>query len=385
MKRIALGLILILGISAGYGQSAKVVSAFNYMKPQYNELDKAKASIDQAAVHPKTAGEAKTWYYRGQVYHKLYQSSEKKFKNLDDNPLMVAANSFIKAIELDTKKRFEDKLLFEIKRSANLMFNKGSGEYEQKKFKESLQSFEKVIEIGALPYINQIDTGAFFNAAIAADQAGLYDEAIKYYEISAEYGYEGSKVYKYIADLYFAKGDTVAALNTFKRGIDAYPEDNVNLYIQLVNFYLEKEDLDQAYVFIEKALEKDSENASLWYVYGIAGETKDPDKALAAFVKATEINPEYWEAMYMAGKIHYDRGYNANKIAQEIPLDDAEGYKAAVALTDEHFKKALPFFESAIAIEGDDAQTLNALKELYYRFKENDKLAAINKKIEELR
>jgi Tfp pilus assembly protein PilF len=385
MKRIALGIILILGISAGYSQSSKVVSAFNYMKPQYNELDKAKASIDQAAVHPKTAGQAKTWYYRGQVYHKLYQSSEEKFKNLDDNPLMVAANSFIKAVKLDTKKRYEDKLLFEIKRSANLLFNKGSGEYEQKKFVESLQSFEKVIEIGALPYINQVDTGAFFNAAIAADQAGMYDEAIKYYEISAEYGYEGSKVYKYIADLYFTKGDTVAALNTFKKGIDAYPEDNVNLYIQLVNFYLGKEDLDQAYVFIEKALEKDSENASLWYVYGIAGETKDPDSALAAFVKATEINPEYWEAMYMAGKIHYDRGYNANKLAQEIPLDDAEGYKAAVALTDEHFKKALPFFESAIAIEGDDAQTLNALKELYYRFKENDKLAAINKKIEELR
>ena len=143
--------------------------------------------------------------------------------------------------------------------------------------------------------------------------------------------------------------------------------------------------LEQAYVFIEKAWEKDGENASLWYVYGIAGEKKDPDKALAAFIKAIDINPEYWEAMYMAGKIHYDRGYNANKLAQEIPLDDAEGYKAAVALTDEHFKQALPYFEAAIAIEGDDAQTLNALKELYYRFKENDKLAAINKKIEELK
>ncbi len=106
MKRIALVLILILGISASYGQSAKVVSAFNYMKPQYNELDKAKESIDQAARHPKTSAQAKTWYYRGQVYHKLYQSKEEKFKNLDDNPLLVAANSFIKAKDLDVKKRF---------------------------------------------------------------------------------------------------------------------------------------------------------------------------------------------------------------------------------------------------------------------------------------
>ncbi len=134
---------------------------------------------------------------------------------------------------------------------------------------------------------------------------------------------------------------TVAGLNTYKKGIDAYPEDNVSLYIQLVNFYLSKEDLEQAYVFIEKALEKDSENSSLWYVYGIAGEKKDPEKALEAFEKAINVNPEYWEAMYMAGKIHYDRGYTANKLSQEIPLDDQEGYKAAVAKTDEHFKKAL--------------------------------------------
>ena len=298
---------------------------------------------------------------------------------------MVAYKSFVKAKEYDTKKRFEDKLLFEIRRSANLLFNKGSSEYEQQKYENSLESFKAVIEIGSLPYINQVDTGAFFNAAIAADQAEKYDEAIKYYEISAEYGYEGSKVYKYIADLYMVQGDTVAALNSYKKGIESYPEDNVNLYIQLVNFYLEKGDLDQAFGFIEKALEKDTENASLWYVYGIAGETQDANRSLDAFIKAAEIKPDYWEAMYMAGKIHYDRGYEANKLAQEIPLDDAEGYKAAVATTDEHFKKALPYFEQAIAIQGDDAQTLNALKELYYRFKQNDKLEEIRKKIDSLK
>jgi len=181
------------------------------------------------------------------------------------------------------------------------------------------------------------------------------------------------------------QGDTVAALDTYKTGIDAYPEDNVALYIELINFYLGKEDLDQAQGFIEKALEKDAENASLWYVFGLALENKDSEKALEAFNKAVEINPEYWQAMYMAGRIHYNRGYEANKIAQEIPLDDTEGYKAAVAKTDEHFKQALPYFEQAFEIEKGDTQTLTALKELYYRFKENDKLAEITKIIDELK
>jgi hypothetical protein len=229
MKRIAFALVLMIGASAAFGQSSKVVSAYNYMKPQYNELDKAKEAIDEAAVHNKTSTDAKTWYYRGQVYYKLYNSKEEKFKNLADNPLKTSYQSFKKAKELDDKGRYEKDLLFEIQRCANLFFNKGGTEYQEAKYEDAFESFETVIEIGQLPYINQVDTGAFFNAAIAADQAGMIDEAIKYYKISADFGYEGSKVYKYIADLYMAKGDTVAALEEYKTGIENEPEDNVKL------------------------------------------------------------------------------------------------------------------------------------------------------------
>ena len=355
------------------------------MKTQYNELDKAKEAIDQAAVHPKTSAQAKTWYYRGQLYYKLYNTTNEKFKGLADNPLMDSYKSFVKAKELDSKKRFEKDLLFEIRRASSLFFNKGGNEFEQQKYVESLESFETVLEIGALPYINQVDTSAFFNCAIAADQAGLYDKAIKYYQKSAEYGYEGSKVYKYIADIQMIQGDTVAALDTYKKGIEVYPEDNVALYIELINFYLTKGDLDQAHGFIEKALEKDAENASLWYVYGLALEKKDDEKALESFIKASELNPEYYDAWYMCGLIHYNRGVEANKIAQDIPLDDPDGYKAAVAKTDGHFKMALPYFEKAYELNSGDAATLTALKELYYRFKDNEKLELIKAKIEELK
>ncbi len=385
MKRIAFVLILILGISGTYGQSAKVVSAYNYMKPQYNELDKAKESIDQAAVHAKTSMDAKTWYYRGQIYYKLYQSNDSKFKNLDDNPLMVSYKSFKRAKELDVKNRWEKDLIFEIHRAASQLFNKGIDEYEQQKYEQSLESYETVIEIGALPYINQVDTSAYFNAALAADQAGLYDKAIGYYKKSAELNYGGSAIYKYMADIQMVNGDTVAALDSYKKGIEAFPEDNVSLYIELINFYLGKEDLEQANGFIEKALEKDVENASLWYVYGLCLEKKDNEKALEAFIKAIELNPEYAAAFYMAGAVHYNRGYEANKVAQEIPLNDPEGYKAAVAKTDEHFRLALPYFEKAIEIESGDIETIKALKELYYRFKMNDKLEKITKMLEDLK
>lgn len=385
MKRTALTLILILVISGAFAQSAKVVSAYNYMKPQYNELDKAKESIDQAAQHPKTSMDAKTWYYRGQVYYKLYQSTDEKFANLDDNPLLVAYKSFVKAKELDVKGRYEKDLLFEIQRIASNIFNKGIDEFEQQKYERSLESYETVIELGRLPYINQVDTAAFYNAALAADQAGKFDKAIEYYLKTAEFGYEGSKVYKYIADIYMTKGDTVAALDSYKKGIEAYPEDNVALYIELINFYLVKGDLDQAQGFIEKALEKDSKNASLWYVYGLSMEKKDDERALEAFIKATEINPEYYDAFYMAGLIHFNRGVEANKVEQEIPLNDTEGYELAKEKTNSHFLLSLPYFEKALLLNVDDSATLDALKQLYYRFKMTEKLEEVTKLIDSLK
>ena len=382
MKGTILTLTLLLGLTTVFAQSAKVQSGFTHMK--YNELDKAKDCFDQAAVHPKSSTQAKTFMYRGQCYYKLNNSKNENFKNLDNKPLLVAYHSFKKAMELDTKKRFEKELLYEILRVNASIFNMGTDEFEAKKYESSLESYETVIEIGNLPYINQTDTAAYYNAALAADQAGLYDKALEYYEKTAEFEHEGSKVFKYMADLQMAKGDTLAALNSYSKGIETYPNDNVNLYIDLINFYLKKDDLDQAAKYVEKALEKDSSNASLWYVYGQALEEKAEDKAIEAFDKAIEIDPEYWLAMYMAGSIHFNRGVVASKAAQEIPLDDKDGYEAAKEKTNAHFSKALPYFERVVEIEDSDAATLKALKELYYRFQMTDKLEEINKKIEKL-
>ena len=383
MKKIFLIIVLSIGVTVVYAQSSKVQSGFTHMK--YNELDKAKECLDKAAIHSKTSVQAKTWYFRGQCYQKLSQTANQTFKDLEENPLMVASISFQKAMELDSKKRFEKELVFEIQRSASQFFNKGGTEFEEGEFEKSLESFEQVIKIGALPYINQLDTGAYFNAAIAADQAGLSEKALAYYNKTAEFRNEGSKIYKYIADIYFQNKDTLSALKAYQAGIEAYPDENVNLYIELVNFYLGKADYEQAYGYIEKAIEKDNLNASLWYALGMAGESKAPDGALSSFQKAIDLNPQYWEAMYMAGKIHYDRGVEAINRAQLIPLDDSDGYKKLKEEADAHFKLALPFFEQAFAIEKHDFHTLSALKELYYRFKMNNKLVEIKKLLDKMK
>jgi hypothetical protein len=85
MKKLIFLAILIASVGIANAQKAKVVSAYNYAKPKYNELGKAMKAIDEAKEHPKTAIEAKTWFYRGTIYQQIYQDTT--FKDLHPNPI----------------------------------------------------------------------------------------------------------------------------------------------------------------------------------------------------------------------------------------------------------------------------------------------------------
>ena len=385
MKKIIFLLTCIVGLGAAFGQSNKVVTAYNLMKPEYLELDKAKQAIDEASVHPKTSMEAKTWYYRGLVYYKIYQSKDEKYKNLDPDPLKQVYLSFVKAKELDVNKRYEAELLFQLTRTSADYFNKGSAEYEQKKFTQSVESFETVMAIGKLPYINLLDTGSFYNAALASEGAGLKDKAIEYYTKSIELNYGGPEVFHFLAEIYLQKGDSATALKTYEAGITKYPNTSANLYIAMINFYLGRKDVKSAFVFVEKALEKDTSNASLWQVYGRAVEDKDKQKAIDAYKKMIEFDPKNFNGYYNVGTVYFNMGVEANDKANAIPLSDEAGYKAALIVADDYFKQALPFFEQAYELNKEDAELLIGLKQIYYRFKMNDKLQEVQKRIDGLK
>jgi len=78
-------------------------------------------------------------------------------------------------------------------------------------------------------------------------------------------------------------------------------------------------------------------------------------------------------------------GVNAQEAANQIPLNDEAGFKAAVEVADNHFKAGLPYFEKAFEINPNDPDLLTALRQIYYRFKMNDKLDAIQHKIDEIK
>ncbi|MBE9469300.1 MAG: tetratricopeptide repeat protein [Bacteroidetes bacterium] len=382
MKKIVFVLVFIMSVVYLNAQNSKVVSAYNYLKPQYNELGKAKEAIDLATKHEKTKLKAKTWYYRGLVYHAIFQTKDTAFQKLCENPLKIAKDAFIKAIELDTKEKYKKDITSRLQIAGVQFLNKGISEFNSKdnEYEKAFESFQNAVKINELPFIAQIDTMSIFYSAVAADRAKLYDTAIKYYKECTEYKFNGSKVYLYIENIYKEQKDTVNALKILKEGIAAYPDDNNSLMIELINFYLTSNQSAEALKYLQKAIEKDPSNFSFYFAEGtLYDKLDDFDNAVKAYSKSIEIKPDYFNAQYNLGALYYN---NAVKLIDSANAEsDNKKYEIKKAAADKIFEKAIPYLEKAHEIDSKDMSTMESLKTLYYRMQFMVKFNAIKEEI----
>ena len=76
------------------------------------------------------------------------------------------------------------------------------------------------------------------------------------------------------------------------------------------------------------------------------------EKAEAAYKKAIEINPNYFDALYNIGALYFNRAVKQSEIVNNIK--DNNKYKIESAKVDEIFKKSLPFLEKGEEIRTND-------------------------------
>jgi tetratricopeptide (TPR) repeat protein len=166
MKRTILALLIIMSASVMSGQTNKRTSAYNYQR--YGKLDLAKQAIDEAAQDEKTIMDAKTWFYRGNIYYDIGVSTDENYRKLDPDPFGVAYKSYQKAKELDTKGEFAVDILKYTIAVGEGYYNQGVINYNEQKFREAAISFEQAYTVSES--VGRIDTTALFNAAVSATQ-----------------------------------------------------------------------------------------------------------------------------------------------------------------------------------------------------------------------
>jgi len=122
MKKLIVSCLLMTAtMTVVFAQSAKVVSAFNYLKS--GDFEQAKSNINEAINDPKTGVQAKTWYYRGAIYEAIYGDTSFRRKNPD--ALAEAVKSYEKAMEIDPKNQWKSEIQQGLNDCANYAYNDG--------------------------------------------------------------------------------------------------------------------------------------------------------------------------------------------------------------------------------------------------------------------
>jgi Flp pilus assembly protein TadD len=184
----------------------------------------------------------------------------------------------------------------------------------------------------------------------------------------------------YLAKSMKETGKTTEAEARLKEVVSKYPND-LDVLIQLTNFYIDNNRNEDAGSAISAALKLDPNNIALVYNSGIIYETMGKmDVAEAAYLKSLELKPDYTDALYSLGVFYFNRGADANNIANDLPYGDP-AYDKTIAESKEFWAKALPYLEKAALAEPNDLIILESLKQVYGKLSMTEKFKETKEKI----
>lgn len=452
MKRIVFFMLSIIYVVSAFSQGRNVTTCWNCLKPESKDLVKAKEAIDPAAEHPKTMSKPDTWWYRGQTYHEISDScqisqipeNQKKYCDLAADGMVVAYDSYLKALSLnfkdealqkldfmnvqedfykfvevlqDPKTRYQNQqLLVDILQvrfpalAQSFAYDGFMAYKKDKDFEKAFSRYEKALVLyqfglgtGRLKKEDYLTT--VYQAAYFATQAEKPKEAVDLYKslVKENYGAdntEKAQIYIYIANAYLKMEDSVKYLKTLDEAFEKYPDEYVVLE-KKIDYYLKADKSKKAKDMILKAIEKKPDNKYLHFAIGtIFNEEKDYTKAAEYYKNAIEIDGDFFDAVLNIGGMYNNIGVDTISWANKnISYKEVDKYNAKKEIANSYFKQAQPYLEKAMQLieveynkdksNSDNKQSyiqvLKALSGLYAQLSIDDKYQEIKTKIEGLK
>ena len=392
MKKTILSLLMLSFFFVAMAQKSEIAAAKNTyalfevgtqtrasMQKQLETLEIAKASTDKAILNEKSKDIPELWVYRSLIFSSISVTDTVNKANAE-MAFKTAQESIIKAKALDTKSEFKAQIESAEKNLAIMMQNKGVVAFGKKDYKEAYNSFKFISDV--MP----TDTLFSMYTAIAAKNADMYDEAIKYYNKTIELNPKNANLFQELSRTHMSKKDTAAALKTIEAGRLAHP-NNMGLVFDELNIYLNRGEGAKQISKIEGAIAKDPTNKTLYFVSGVAySANKDFVKAENAYKKSLELDANYSDAIYNLAVIYINRGNDYIIQANKLPNTKASEvkYNALKKSFMDELGKSAPLLEKARELNPKDANTLTTLREVYVKLNNLDKAAEVKKALDAL-
>ncbi len=368
---------------------------------EQGDLLEAKSFANEAVKKEEHKDKARAWYYRGKIHYKLFRSNDEEHrKYVEENNKEVAeaaVSSYLKALELDQKGKFEKEINKELPVLKSALLNQGVKAFNKRDYEGALRAFDLGIRAGEkLNDGKPVDTLAYFNAGLAARQLRKNDKALDYFKTSIELGNQEAKSYFIASRIYKGKGEMDKAFEMVQKGREEHPEFR-KLVLEELDHFIRRKKYDTARKRLEKALKGNPRNAPLHFslgtVYDRLYQASAPDSAEGIgnkdsslfqeaahhYKKAIELDSGFHSAYYSLGALYYNRG--ADVLNASNTLKGQAKYEDEIKKAKEDLRRAQPFLERAVEIKPDDKQTLISLRNLYSRMGKKEKVEEIQKRL----
>lgn len=139
----------------------------------------------------------------------------------------------------------------------------------------------------------------------------------------------------------------------------------------LINDFINREDYSGANDLIDDALEASPDDDELLNLKGLVVESKeDIYEAFPYYQRCIELNDSNASGLFNVGRFFY------NKAMETRQNSHLYGKKLA-DLVNPIYREALPYLEKSYAINPRNEEVKNALRDIYYKLGEAEKLQAI--------
>lgn len=328
------------------------------------DLKSSLDNLEKAVTHNSTSGLSETWTYYALVnaeYALVDQTGQA------DAYIKKAIEAGEKAKTLEGAAEQAENINLLNPLLAQFELNKGVAAWENEDFKGAYEAFDK----GSVYYPG--DTTLLYYGGLAAINMRDYKLSLgKYSELAKIENFsDHAQIVLDLSKIYFQEGDTVNAINTAEYGYGKYPENN-DLATQYIELNMIAGNEDKVINTINEQVKKDANNKILHYYLGIAyNESKDYDKAEAAYLKSLEIDPNFVEGYINLGGLILNKGVEIYNAANSDRNLEQAAYDAEIAKAHVVFDQAYPHLKKSVEL---DSKNIIAIQNLlnYYQIKQDE-------------
>jgi tetratricopeptide (TPR) repeat protein len=297
-----------------------------------------------------------------------------------EDPLRVSIDAYKKTMDLDPDGKLDSKVKEGLISVKEMLKKQGVNDYYADDYEGALGSFEDVLEINQIDlFAGEVDTVMIQYSGIIAreiasktDSEELYKKAIDYYKQLAEADFGGPNTYLQIKMDYLNIGDTVSGLEILMEAYAKYP-DTVTIIANIADTYIRLKQIDEGISFMESVVKKSPNIPEAYYWLGRMLINKEDvesvDKAIEAYNKAGELDPNIYYVWYDLGYIYYLQG--ADFFDRSNEEQDGAIRDKLIELGKEKYQMSIPILEKAYSLNEENQEvkyeTLDLLQRIYYK------------------